>query len=441
MLARGNKRHALFLQGTGSTFFAHLAEKLQDFGLKTSKIHLCIGDRVFWRGGNSVSYKGSFSDWQNFLSDYVLEFDVTDIILFSDSRPYHVVAVNVAKSLGVNVFVFENGYVRPNWITMEVDGVNGRSKFPSEPHQILKLCEQAARSTVEFAGGSPSKPLQLYFGDTTFHALNFAFKFVFPRYEGFRKIPALREAGGWIKKAFVRPWKVKRSQQALEKLFSGAGPVFFFPLQLEHDYQLKVDSPYETIEQASNEVIASFARHAPETARLLVKNHPLDNNTINREAQTLRLARKHAIQDRVVFVEVGHNPYILKRSAGMVTINSTMGTAALYHKVPMCVLGEAIYKVDGLVHQGGLDSFWQAPDELDNQFSLIFREALIYYCQVQGHFSESNIESGVFEHCVTKILGIGDALPCKSNESSDAERPSVLLGETHEKEGKDLQTG
>ena len=423
MLARCDNRHVLFLQGTGSRFFACLADKLQGLDIETSKIHLCFGDWLFWRRKSktncTTSYRGTRQNWSTFVQDYILERGVTDIVLFSDSRSYHSVAAKVAKSMGVNVFVFENGYVRPSWITMERDGVNGRSNFPRDRDEIRNLCIEAAKSTVTFPGGSPSDAMKLYFGDTTFHTLNFAFGLTFPNYKGFRDIHALQEARGWITKAIFRRGKVKRSKQALEKLFAGNAPMFFFPLQLEHDYQLKIDSPFDTLEQATNKVIASFAANAPADALLLVKNHPLDNNIIDREVETARLAGKHGIADRIIFIEAGSNPEILKRSRGMVTINSTMGTAALFHKVPMCVLGDAIYNIKGLVHDGGLDSFWQSSEPFDLEFSLIFREALIYFCQIQGHYSETDKDAGVFEHCAAKILTTNANSPHKPVDVSN----------------------
>ncbi len=411
MLARCGKRHALFLQGTGSLFFSRLARKLEGVGVETSKIHLCVGDHLFWYGRKSTSYRGSFKNWKRYITTYISENEVSDVVLFSDSRPYHAVATEVAKSLGINVFVFENGYLRPNWITMEQGGVNGRTGFPSEPEEIYKLAKEVSRSTQTYQEGTAGKPLQLYFGDTTFHTLNFLLAFVFPGYTGYRKVSALAEARGWIKKAWCRSTKVKRSESALKKLMDSDTPFFFFPLQLEHDYQLKVDSPFDSIGQASNEVIASFAKHAPLDVKLLVKNHPLDNNTIDREVETLQLARKYGVENRVVFIEAGPNPTILDKTAGMITINSTMGTSALFHSAPMCVLGNAIYKVKGLVHAGGLDSFWITPQRPDQHLCKVFSETLIDYCQIQGHYCENDLNAGSFEHSMAKILATPFQLP------------------------------
>ena len=443
MLARCEKRHALFLQGLGGLYFYRLAQILSGLGVQTSKIHLCLGDQLFWRGKNSVSYREPFANWKDYLQKYILDNGVTDIVLFSDSRPYHAVAAALAKTMNVNVFVFENGYLRPDWITMEIGGVNGRSGFPRDTGEIIKLSAQTVSWTRTSAKEVPVRPLKLYFGDTVFHGVNFLTSFAFPGYSGFRKVSALTEAGGWIKKALTRRAKVRRSKAALADLLAGGEPFFFYPLQLEHDYQLKVDSPYNSISQASNEVIASFASHAPDQAKLLVKNHPLDNNVTDREAETARLARLHGVEDRVVFIEAGHNPTILDRTVGMITINSTMGTSALYHHVPMCVLGDAVYKIDGLVHSGRLDSFWKAPQQPDVEFCKVFRRALIAHCQVKGHYSQTNPDAWIYEHCVAKFFSASYRPPSKAVDMpvDQMKVASVPVNKTELVETGTVQTG
>ena len=411
MLARSDKRHVLFLQGIGSLFFARLARKLRALDVKTSKIHLCFGDMVFWRGGNTSSYRGSLKDWPHHISAFLATEKITDIVLFSDSRPYHVVATRIAKAMGVNVFVFEHGYLRPTWITMEQGGVNGRSGFPSKLPEIYKLADKALQTHTEYAGNSKARSKWLYFGDTVYHMINFVTRFIFPRYKRFRNVKTLSEGRGWILRFFQRPGKKKRSKKAFDQLVASHSPFFFFPLQLEQDYQLTVDSPFETMGQAMEKVFASFAKHAPVDAKLLVKNHPLDNNVINREAQTRQLAEKYNIGNRVVFIETGHNPTILTMTDGMVTINSTMGTSALFHQTPMCVLGDAVYKIDKLVHQHGLDTFWNTPQRPDKEVSEAFQQALKGFCQIQGHFGERNLDAGVFEHCVARMLATDFHMP------------------------------
>jgi len=53
---------------------------------------------------------------------------VTDIVLYGDTRPIHAQAVEIANKLGLSVHVFEEGYMRPYWVTYERGGTNGNSR-------------------------------------------------------------------------------------------------------------------------------------------------------------------------------------------------------------------------------------------------------------------------------------------------------------------------
>jgi len=402
MLVATGKRHVLFLQGPGSLFFHRFSLALEQAGVQVSKIHLCAGDLLFWRSRNAVSYRGSFDDWHGFVERYIVSNGVSDVVLFSDSRPYHRVATNVAKGLGVNVFAFENGYFRPDWITLEKGGVNGRSPFPQTREGVERLAADALDP------GEQSIPVRhnarLILGDITFHTVSFFGSFLYPRYRRYRTANPVLETLGWIRRGLSRRGKVARSEARLDALLKSRRPFFLYPLQLDHDFQLSVDSPFSSINEASQAVIASFAHHAPSDAVLLVKNHPRDNNLVNRETDIEAMARRHGIADRVVFIESGSNPLILSRALGMVTINSTMGTSALSHGLPVCALGRAVYNVEGLTFQGTLDQFWNGPVAPDLVFFKLFRRALIHSGQVRGEFGTSDLRDSVFEQCVVRLL-------------------------------------
>ena len=57
------------------------------------------------------------------------EKSITDIVLYGDTRPIHAHAIDRARDLGVRIHVFEEGYLRPYWVTYERDGSTGHSKL------------------------------------------------------------------------------------------------------------------------------------------------------------------------------------------------------------------------------------------------------------------------------------------------------------------------
>jgi capsular polysaccharide export protein len=297
--------------------------------------------------------------------------------------------------------VFENGYFRPDWITFEKSGVNGRSPFPRDPAAIIDLAEKAG-DRVE-----PSRSLRrsqrLVLGDVAFHVAAWLGTPLFPRYRRFRRPHPLTEAAGWVLKAAQMPGRASRSRRRWQSVRASHRKMFFYPLQLDHDFQLLVDSDFQSLSEATAVVVASFAHHAPGDAVLVVKNHPRDNNLVNREREVQELAARFGVAERVVFLETGSNPDIFQRCAGMVTINSTMGTSALLHDVPVCVLGRAVYDIEGLTHRGHLDSFWTAPTAPDPAFFQAFRRAITHSAQIKGEFGATARTEKHFEDCLLKV--------------------------------------
>ena len=55
------------------------------------------------------------------------------VVLFGDERPVHRVARRIARAFGIPVWCFEEGYLRPNYVTFERDGNNANSPLPRSP--------------------------------------------------------------------------------------------------------------------------------------------------------------------------------------------------------------------------------------------------------------------------------------------------------------------
>ena len=130
------RRSFLFLQGPPGPFFLQLALRLREVGHGIHRINLSGGDRYDWPTG-ATNYRGTMPAWPMFFDRFLRANGVTDLVLYGDCRPVHQAAVRMAKLRGVRVFVFEEGYIRPDWMTLERDGVNGHSPFDRDPSLIL----------------------------------------------------------------------------------------------------------------------------------------------------------------------------------------------------------------------------------------------------------------------------------------------------------------
>src|SRR5437764_9673799 len=134
-------RSFLFLQGPISDFFDRLGRALIARGHHVHRINLHFGDQLFWRLP-ATHFRGHFDDWRAFVGEMLDAHQVTDLVLHGDRRPYHIVAAEEARARGIAVIATDLGYVRPDWITLERDGMSTYSRFPRVPATIPALAEQ-----------------------------------------------------------------------------------------------------------------------------------------------------------------------------------------------------------------------------------------------------------------------------------------------------------
>jgi capsular polysaccharide export protein len=93
------------------------------------------------------------------------------------------------------------------------------------------------------------------------------------------------------------------------------------------------------------------------------------------------------------------------RSEGVVLVNSTVGLHALRLGIPVCALGEAIYNVPGLIHDGGLDLFWTDPKQVDIALFEALERALTTI-QVKGSFFDIKGRQRAIAEIATRLEAV-----------------------------------
>lgn len=393
------RRNFLFLQGPPGPFFPLLGRELERRGCGVYRINLSGGDRYDWPRG-AVSYRGRMSRWPLFFDEFVQQHRITDVVLYGDCRPVHQAALRLAQLRGLHIHVFEEGYIRPDWMTLERDGVNGHSRMDRDPEAIL--------ATAEWLPDVPRLPsITATFSrrarDSYWHYHHVVLgRWRFPFYTSHRPASIIGEGIGWLLR-FSRSWR--RARQADVVLDEIAGRQFFlFPLQLTGDYQIRAHSPFGSMRMAVDYVLRSFARHAPAEAMLLVKEHPMDVGYRNWRRYILREARRLGVADRVRHIDGGELGDLCAASSGMVCVNSTSGTLALEVGIPVIVLGDAVYDVPGVTHQGSLDAFWLRPELPDRTLYQAFKKVLHARCLVRGGLASASAIRTLIANSVERLL-------------------------------------
>lgn len=377
-------RSFLFLQGLATPFFVRLGDALTTRGHAVRRVNFNAGDALFWPRPGGFDYTGHAADWPRLLDGLILAHGVTDLVMFGDCRPLHAAAIPVAQLRNVTVWVFEEGYLRPGYVTLEQEGVNGNSAVPRNPERILRLAAALPPAPLETVSAGSFR--RRAWDDIRYNWANLLGRHRFPHWRTHRPWNPFHEYAGWAWRGLRRPTAILASRLGQRRAFDHAGPVFLFPLQLEGDTQMRVWSPFASVGEAIETVIASFASHAPPNARLVVKGHPLDNGLNAWHRATRRAAARHGVAARVHHLaEVAYGP-LLAASRGVVTVNSTAGLQALREGKRVITLGTAIYDLPGLTWQRGLDSFWTEATLPDMALVDALRRVLAAHCLIRGGF-------------------------------------------------------
>ncbi len=385
MIADGIAAYAganvLLLQGPVGPFFARFARDLAGVGARVHKINFNGGDWLFDRGG--TAYRGTMAEWPAWLAARIADWGIDVVFLFGDCRPIHRPVLAVASRLGVPVGVFEEGYMRPDFITLERHGVNGNSQRRCDPAEYRAL---PRRSVTIRPMPRSFWPMALWgFLYFTAGALTRA---LFPHYCHHRPLTLLH-ALPWLRSPWRKVW-YRIAERGLTARLTGAWSRRFFlaPLQVHNDAQVHDHADVRGVPGFIVMTIISFARAAPGDALLVFKHHPMDRGYCDYAHLIRHTAQAAGCGGRVIYCHDQHMPTILPHCRGAVVINSTAGLAAIGAGRPTKTLGQAIFDMPGLTHQGRLDRFWTEAERSAPDMDLYqaFRAELIAQTQINGNF-------------------------------------------------------
>lgn len=375
----------LMLQGPVGPFFHRLGKDLENVGAEVHKINFNGGD-WFFSPKNGINFTGKPQEWGKFFAAFIEKQKIDRLLLFGDCRDYHRVAHAIAHAKGIEIGVFEEGYVRPDYITFESFGVNGFSQLPRNREFYDTLTDDQVSVTQ-------TTPV----GNTFYCAAWWAFLYylfstlMFPRFRHYRHHRPLNpwQVTYWIR-ALWRKWFYKMTESGVqEHLVTEAHKRYFLvPLQISTDAQICEHSSYSSVANFIEQVIGSFAAHAPKETLLVIKHHPLDRGYHNYGSLIERMGTHYGVNARVFYIHDQHLPTLLENALGVVLINSTVGLSAIHHNSPLKVCGTAIYDISGLTYQGLLEDFWNDASSfiVDKKLYEQFKGYVINQKQINGSF-------------------------------------------------------
>ena len=407
--SKQTERVFLFLQGPHGPFFDGLGTMLRATGASVWRVGFNAGDSAFWRHRASyIPYRGRPEDWPEEIDRLLADRHVTDIVLYGDTRPVHAEAVRAAQARGLTVHVFEEGYMRPYWVTYERGGSNGNSRLMEMT--IAEMQSALALSDME----APLPPA--HWGDMRHHVFYGALYHWFVMFRNgsygnfrpHRDLAVTKEFQLYLKRLLLMPLHAIDRRRATRRIRNGGFPYHLALLQLEHDSSFQQHSPFATMTEFLTQVIEGFAEGAPRHHHLVIKAHPLEDGRVPVREETRRLAAQHGLAGRVHYVRGGKLAQLLNDARSAVTVNSTAGQQVLWRGIPIKVFGRAVYAKPEFVSSQPLREFFAGAARPDNRAYKDYRRYLLETSQVPGGFYSRRGRRQLLRHVVDMMLSPED---------------------------------
>jgi len=387
MRITGENRRFLFLQGPHGPFFHRLGQMLVAAGADVARVGFNRGDRAFWPTANSfVPYQGSPEEWPAHVTALLAERRITDLVLYGDTRPIHAQAITAARAAGITVHVFEEGYLRPHWVTYERGGANGHSRLMDT--SVAQMQAALARAEID----QPEAPAR--WGDMRQHifwgALYHWFVLTgfrsFRRFRPHRRLTVGQEFLLYCRRLILLPIHRWERMLAQARIRRGGFPYHLVLLQLEHDASFQEHSPFTTLAEFLAVVIEGFVIGAAPHHHLVFKAHPLEDGRAPIAHEIKRLSGLHGVKNRVHFVRGGKLAQLLNHARSAVTVNSTAGQQVLWRGMPLKTFGAAVYAKPEFVSSQPLSAFFSHPIRPDTRAYRDYRHYLLETSQIAGGF-------------------------------------------------------
>lgn len=403
------QRTFLFLQGPHGPFFHLLGKMLRAAGARVWRVGFNAGDRAFWFHPESyIPFPGPHDQWPDRFEKLVQQHAITDIVLYGDTRPIHAQAVERARKAGLTVHVFEEGYLRPYWVSYERGGSNGNSRLMQM--SIADMQKALADSDVELSE-APAR-----WGDMRQHLFYGALYhwFVMFRngdYRGFRPHrdqSVAKEFQLYLKRLLLMPYHWADRVHSTFRVKNGGYPYHLVLLQLEHDSSFRMHSPFTTMSEFVDLVIDGFSKGAPAHHHLVFKAHPLESGQVPLRRLVRDLARTHGVEDRVHYVRGGKLAQLLDHARSAVTVNSTAAQQVLWRGLPLKVFGNAVYAKPEFVSTQPLPDFFAQAKRPDTRAYKDYRRYLLETSQIAGGFYAARGRRQLLRQVVDMMLAEED---------------------------------
>ena len=384
----------LLLFGPLGLFFARLSRHLEAQGMPVYKLSLPLHEFGF-RRQQRLPYSRPPEAFPATLAAWIERYGIRHVFMYGDYISLHRLALGELRNHHqVTVGVFELGYCRPNFLTLETSGVNARSALSRDPCSYQNLPEPLANTAPRgprLRNCSRTKTPRR----SSYLRLAKACSFIVHCFQHYPLLPYPHKLQPrlwdlWAQYiGILRGLLYRLSEAPLRRRLRRGGDYVLVALQVATDSQIHESSPYAGMEPLIEELTTSFAAHAPASLRLVFKHHPRDLGYNHYGSCIATLRRRFGLsRQRLLYIHDAHLAPLLasRRCYGLITVSSTVGLQALAAGVPVKLMGDTFFAIEGLVDQSPLATFWQKPRGPDPALWRRFQQVMLNRTQFRGNF-------------------------------------------------------
>tara|TARA_B100001093_G_scaffold510011_1_gene575079 strand:- start:4382 stop:5614 length:1233 start_codon:yes stop_codon:yes gene_type:complete len=385
----------LLLVGPIGTFFSRLSNYFEENKIETFKISFPLFEYGF-PNSKRIFYDKEIKFFKKFLKEIIRKNKIKHIFMYGNVLEPHKQALILSdefekEGLNINTYIFELGYLRPNFVTLEEKGVNykssfihnrefydSKSKYKKLPiprkHglRIRKIWKAITFIThcftdyklVKFEHKLQPKPIYLFF-----------------------------QIKGFFLKYFYKFQEYQKKKKCLSKK-----PFFIVILQVSTDSQVTQGSKIGNNFAFITKVIKDFSSSKLKNTNLVFKHHPRDRGYNNYKKFILKVSRKYNVASNIFYIHDFPLSKIFRNNLckGTVLINSSVGYQSLYHSIPVKSFGYVPYNFEGLTDQNNLISFFKKPQKVNKNLFDKFYKYILENSQINGNFDGFFPFSSVF---------------------------------------------
>lgn len=412
----GENRRFLFLQGPHGPFFHRLGRMLRAAGAQVWRVGFNAGDRAFWfNAPGYIPFRDRPEDWPERFAALVRDHAITDIVLYGDTRPIHANAIAQARALGLRVHVFEEGYLRPYWVTYERGGSNGNSRLMQMTVAKMQRALEGSDLELSAAPAHWGDMRQHVFYGALYHWFVMFTNRAYRNFQPHRSLSVTREFHLYLRRLVLMPWHWGERVIATRRIRRAGYPYHLALLQLEHDSSFQTHSPFATMPEFLELVIDGFAKGAAPHHHLVFKAHPLETGRFPLRQIVHDLARKHAVAGRVHYVRGGKLAQLLDHARSAVTVNSTAAQQVLWRGLPLKVFGDAVYAKPAFASTQPLPEFFARPSRPDRRAYKDYRRYLLETSQITGGYYAARARRQLLRQVVDMMLAPEDPYDALEN--------------------------